>query len=462
MNDNNYLITEKTTRLLLKFSIPCILSLLISALYNIVDQIFIGNSNVGAIGNTATTIVFPLTCIALAFALMLGDGAAAYMSLCMGKNDNKSVGKAVGTAITLGTIISIAFLAISFPLLENILVMFGAKTDLSKEKSFEYGFIILFGIPFYIIGTIFNSIIRADGNPKFAMISMVSGAVINIILDAIFILALNMGLTGAALATIIGQAVTFGVSLIFIIKAKCYKLKACDLLINKNVLGHILKLGLSSFLTQISIVIITVVSMNVLAKYGALSKYGSDDPQAILGVSMKVFTIFVNIAVGIAAGAQPIVGFNYGAGRLDRVKELYKKIIVSVILVGVVATLLFELAPEFVIGLFGSNSLNPTYYKEFGRLTIRIYLCLISFTLVQKATAIFLQSIGKPYKAMILSLTRDVIVFVPATMIMPMIMGIEGVLWAAPIADVVGIILSIIFIVMEIRKLNLNKDNYID
>ena len=197
--------------------------------------------------------------------------------------------------------------------------------------------------------------------------------------------------------------------------------------------------------------------MNVLAKYGALSKYGSDDPQAIIGVSMKVFTIFVNIAVGIAAGAQPIVGFNYGANRLDRVKDLYKKIIISIIIIGVIATLIFELTPEFVIGLFGSNSLNPENYKEFGVLTIRIYLCLIIFTLVEKGTAIFLQSIGKPYKAMILSLTRDVIVFVPATIVMPIFIGIEGVLWAAPIADVIGIILCIIFIIIEMKKLNINN-----
>lgn len=456
-NNNNYLVTEKTGHLLIRFSVPCILSLLISALYNIVDQIFIGNSSVGAIGNTATTIVFPLTCIALAFAFMLGDGAAAFMSLCMGKKDNESVGISVGNAITIGVIISILFLCICIPLLNNILSLFGAKTALALEKSYEYGFIILFGIPFYIMGTIFNSIIRADGNPQFAMLSMILGAVCNIILDAVFILGLNMGLTGAALATIIGQILSFVISVIFIIKAKCYKLKISDFIIKKNIILDVLKLGLSSFLTQISIVIISVVSMNVLAKYGALSKYGSDDPQAIIGVSMKVFTIFVNIAVGIAAGAQPIVGFNYGANRLDRVKDLYKKIIISIIIIGVIATLIFELAPEFVIGLFGSNSLNPENYKEFGVLTIRIYLCLIIFTLVEKGTAIFLQSIGKPYKAMILSLTRDVIVFVPATIIMPIFIGIEGVLWAAPIADVIGIILCIIFIIIEMKKLNINN-----
>ena len=457
-NNNNYLLNEKTGKLLIKFSVPCILSLLISALYNIVDQIFIGNSNVGAIGNTATTIVFPLTCIALAFALMLGDGAAAFMSLCMGKNDNAKVSKSVGCATTIGIIISAIFLVVCFPLLKNILYLFGARTKLALEKSYEYGFVILFGIPFYILGTMYNSIIRADGRPQFAMLSMVLGAVCNIILDAIFILALDMGLKGAALATIIGQIVSFVVAIIFIVKTKNYMLKLSDFMINKNVFFDVLKLGLSSFLTQISIVIISVVSMNMLAKYGALSKYGSDDPQAIIGVTMKVFTIFVNIAVGIAAGAQPIVGYNYGANRLDRVKDLYKKILISTIVVGVIATLLFQLAPSFVIGIFGSNSKDPVLYKEFGVLAIRIYLLLIVFTLVQKVTAIFLQSIGKPYKAMILSLIRDVIVFVPATIIMPMLLGIEGILWAAPVADIFGIIFTVIFAAIELKKLKIEKN----
>ena len=456
-NNNNYLVNEKIGKLLIKFSIPCILSLLISALYNIVDQIFIGNSNVGAIGNTATTIVFPLTCIALAFALMLGDGAAAYMSLCLGKNDKTKVSKSVGNATTLGIITSILFLIIAFPLLKNILFLFGARTDLALEKSYEYGFIILFGIPFYILGTMYNSIIRADGRPQFAMISMVAGAICNIILDAIFIFSLNMGLTGAALATIIGQIVSFIISVIFIIKPKCYRLKLNDFIIDKNVFVDILKLGLSSFLTQISIVIISVVSMNMLSKYGLNSKYGSDDPQAIIGVTMKIFTIFVNIAVGIAAGAQPIVGYNYGANKLKRVKDLYKKIVISTIIVGAIATLLFQLAPGFVIQIFGSNSKNPDLYKEFGILSIRIYLLLIIFTLIQKVTAIFLQSIDKPYKAMILSLIRDVIVFVPATIILPMFMGINGILWAAPIADIFGIAFTIIFTFIELKKLKIQK-----
>lgn len=455
---NNYLETEKTSKLLLKFSIPCVLSLLISALYNIVDQIFIGNSNVGAIGNTATTIVFPLTCIALAFGLMLGDGTAAYMSICQGKREYNKLAKAVISATVVSIIVSAIFLAICFPLLNQILDFFGAKTPESLEKSREYCFVILIGVPFYIIMSMLNSIIRADGSPKIAMFTMVLGAVLNIILDAVFIFPMNMGLTGAALATIIGQIASFIVSVVYMMRPKTFKYEKSNVGFSFKELISVLKLGFSSFLTQISIVIISIVSMNMLAKYGTMSKYGTNDPQAIVGVVMKVFTIVINIAVGIAAGGQPIVGYNFGAGRLDRVKELFKQIIIANIILGLIATLIFQLFPEAVIKMFGSNSANPELYIEFGVKAVRIYLMLILFTILQKVSSIFLQSIGSPVKATILSLVRDVISFVPLTIILPIYMGIDGILWSAPLADVCGIILTIILIIVQFKQINKKYD----
>lgn len=456
---NDYLIKEKPSKLLIKFAIPCILSLLISALYNIVDQIFIGNSSEGSLGNTATSIVFPLTCIALAFGLMLGDGAASYMSLCLGRKDDKKISNIVGTVISVGIIISALFLLISFPLLSNILSFFGAKTPESLDKSYQYGFVILIGVPFYILMNAINSIIRADGSPKVAMISMVTGAIINVILDAIFILALNMGVFGAALATIIGQIASFLISIFYLaFMTKTFKLKLKDFKISISSLLNVSKLGVSSFLTQIAIVIISVVSMNMLAVYGAQSKYGINDPQAIIGVVMKVFTIVVNIAVGIAAGAQPIVGYNYGAGQIKRVKELLKLVLSSTFVVGVIATILFELIPGQILSIFGSNSSNPENYLEFGILAMRIYLGGIIFTLIQKVTSIFLQAIDRPIKATLLSLIRDVVAMVIFTTTLPLGMGIMGVLWAAPISDVFGITFSVIFLVIEIRKLNKMND----
>lgn len=453
-NNNDYLINEKVSKLLVKFSIPCILSLLISALYNIVDQIFIGNSSVGAIGNTATTLVFPLTCIALAFGLMLGDGCASYMSLQSGKGEKDKIHKAVGTTISLAVIISIIFIIISFAFLDPILEFFGAKTEEALNYAREYGFIIVIGVPFYIIMNALNSIIRADGSPKTAMISMVLGAVINIIFDAVFIMGFDMGLTGAALATIIGQIASFIVSVIYLFKSKTFKLKLDSFKIDLNALKHICQLGFSSFLTQISIVIVSIVSMNMLAKYGAESKYGVNDPQAIFGIVMKVFTIVVNISVGIAAGAQPIIGYNFGAKRFDRVKELLKLILISNLIVGVVATIILECFPGQIISIFGSNSANPENYLEFGKLTIRIYLSLITFTLIQKVTAIFLQACGHPVKATILSLLRDVIAIVPAMVLLPKALGIIGVLYSSIVSDSISIIVTIILLVIEVKHLN--------
>jgi len=455
---NNYLGEEKVGKLLAKFSIPCILSLLISALYNIVDQIFIGNSNVGAIGNTATTIVFPLTCIALAFSLMLGDGTASFMSLSSGKGENDKIHKAVGTTICTGIIISVIFLLISFPLLSQILTFFGARSEKALSYSLEYGRIILIGIPFYILMNILNSIIRADGSPKTAMISMVLGAVINIVLDAIFINALNMGLTGAALATIIGQIVSFFISLAYIFRPKTFKLKLISFKLEFNMLLNVLKLGFSSFLTQASIVIVSIVSMNMLAKYGMQSKYGSDDPQAIMGIVMKVFTIVINIAVGIAAGAQPIIGYNYGAKNYKRVKKLLSLILVLNLILGIISTILFELIPDKIIQIFGSNTQNKDLYLEFGILTIRIYLAFIIFTLIQKVTAIYLQAVGEPVKATILSLIRDVIIIIPSMIILPKFLGIIGILYSSWVTDIVSIIITVIFLIFEYKKLN--KNNY--
>ncbi len=463
MQQNSYFVEGKISKLLLKFSIPCVLSLLISALYNIVDQIFIGNSNVGTLGNTATSIVFPFTCLGLAFGLLLGDGTAAFMSLSMGKKENDKLSKSVGTGLIVGFIISAIYLLIAFPLLDKILTLFGASTEEALNASHEYAIWILIGMPFSIMGNYLNPVIRADSSPKYSMISTIVGCLINIVLDYVFIYPLNMGLTGAALATALGQIATFIISFVYLFKPKSFKLKFKDLLVNWNILLNILKLGFSSFLTQISIVIITIVSMNMLAKYGALSKYGANDPQAIIGVIMKVFTIFVNIAVGIAAGSQPIVGYNYGANEFKRVKKIFKYIALSTFIVGIIATLLFQIIPVSIIKIFGSNSSNPELYLEFGEKGIRIYLLLIIFTLLQKITSIFLQSIGSPVKSTILSLIRDVITFVPFTIVLPIFMGLDGVLWAAPCADIFGILFSILFIILEFKKMNkLEKENELD
>lgn len=457
MPQNDYLLTEKPGKLLFRFSLPCVLSLLLSALYNIVDQIFIGNSNVGAIGNTATSIVFPLTCIALAFGLLIGDGCAAYLSLCQGKKDTKDVSKAIATSFLFGVVISILTLAICFPFMDSILSFFGAKTEASLQASKEYAFWIIIGLPFSILSNAFVPLIRADGSPKTAMVATISGCLINIVLDAVFIFPLNLGLTGAALATTLGILATFLISFVYLFKPKTFKLKLSDFVPDFRLLWRVLVAGFSSFLTQISIVIISIVSMNMLAKYGAMSKYGANDPQAIIGVVMKVFSIFINVGVGIAAGAQPIIGFNYGAKDYKRVRKTYKYVLISTLCVGLVATILFQTIPEYIVRIFGANSANPELYIEFGKKAIRVYLMLIIFTLVTKTSAIFLQSIGYALQATLLSLIRDVISFVPLTLLLPLGMGLDGVLWAAPFADICGIIFAILFLVLAFKGMSENE-----
>lgn len=461
MNSSKFLETEKMSKLIIKFSVPCILSLLVSALYNIVDQIFIGNSSVGALGNTATTIVFPLTVIALAFGLILGDGAAAYMSILLGKGEREKISKVVGTSIVVSLVCSLLFYAVCFPLLDNILDFFGAKTAESLSLAHEYGFIIVIGFPFYILTSTLNSIIRADNSPQIAMVSLVAGALFNVVFDAVMVVAWNMGLYGAALATILGQVVSFVISSLYLLKTKTFKLSLKSFIPDLKELGNVLKLGLSSFLTQISIVIISVVSMNILAQYGKNSKYGVNDPQAIVGVVMKVFTIVINIVVGIAAGAQPVIGYNYGAKKYDRVKQGYFIVLISSIAVALIATILFQTIPTQIVGMFGANTSNPETYFEFGEKTVRIYLMLIVFTCIQKVSSIFLQSISSPVKATVLSLIRDVIVFVPLTILLPIGFGIEGVLWAAPISDAIALVFTCILVFLELRKLEKN-DSFVN
>lgn len=439
-----------TSRLLAHFAIPCVLSLLISALYNIVDQLFIGNSEVGTIGNTATSLVFPIITVALAFGLLLGDGTAAYLSLCMGRGENQKIAKAVGTNLTVGALIGVLYLILGLAFLEPVLVFLGARTPEALAAAKEYAVWILIGMPFFVLLNCLNPVVRADGAPKTAMLSTMSGCILNIILDAVFIFTLHMGLRGAAMATTIGILVSFLISFLHLFRSKSFHLRPRSLVPDLRILGSILRLGLSSFLTQFSVVIITVVSMNMLAKYGAQSKYGANDPQAIIGVIMKVFSISVNIAVGIAAGAQPILGYNFGAGHYARVRKLLGQMMGCVAVVGVASTLFFQLLPRQIISIFGTNSANPALYLEFGTKALRIYLLLILFTLVQKSASIFLQSLGSAVWATLLSLLRDVIAFVPFTVLLPLRWGLDGILWAAPAADVVGMLFSVLFIRQEL------------
>ena len=448
-NSNQYLAEASIGKLMIKFSIPCILSLLVSSLYNIVDQIFIGRG-VGYLGNGATNVVFPITVIALALALMTGDGCAAYLSICQGKKDNGGAKNSVGNAVSLLVLFSVILLIVFALGREPILSVFGA-TEHNISYARDYFNIIIIGIPFFIFTNGMNSIIRADGSPQFAMFSTLIGCVLNIILDPIAIFVFHWGVSGAALATIAGQIVSAGFAVYYLFHSKSFQLDRSSLILKRSYVNKILPLGISSFLTQLSIVVIMGVMNTTLVSYGALSEYGPDIPMTVMGIVMKIFQIVIAIVVGVAAGCQPIVGYNFGAGHIQRVKQIYKIMMMTEIIIGVIAMLLFELFPVPLISLFGSEN---ALYNQFATLSFRIFLSTVVLCCITKATSIFLQSLGKPIMSMSLSLLRDFILSVPLVLFLPVALGVTGPLYSGPIADIVSFAVAMIMMAVVFKKLN--------
>ena len=451
--ESSFLGEGKISKLMLKFSIPCVLSLLVSALYSIVDQIFVGNSELSALGNAATGVVFPIFIIAQAFAWCFGDGCAAYLNICQGKKDSQNAHKAIGTGLVATLLVSVLLIAVFFPLKTQLLTLFGASEN-SIGYAVEYFNWILAFFPIYMLSNMMNAVIRADGSPAVSMISMLAGAIINIILDPVFIYGCKWGMTGAAVATVIGQKVSFSVSLWYFFRTKTFKLKLRSFIPDFKEFKNALQLGTSSFITQMTIVVISLVCNIMLAKYGAMSEYGADIPIAIIGIESKVFTVVVNLVVGIVLGCQPIISYNMGAKKFDRVKELYLKILLCTVVIGLVSTLLFELAPRAVVGMFGSpTNVEPDSYWKFGKLTFRIFLSLVTFTCTIKMTSIFFQAVGKPVFAVAASMIRDIVCFIPLICIFPIFFGIEGILYAAPAADFIAMIVAAALTIVFMKKL---------
>jgi putative MATE family efflux protein len=440
---------EKISKLLLSFSVPCIISLIVNALYNIVDQIFIG-WGVGYLGNGATNVVFPITVICLAFALMFGDGSSAYLSLKLGENKKEEAKKGVCNGILACAIISIILCAIILIFLPQLLNIFGC-TDSLRQYALDYGFVIALGIPFMMIGTTLNSIIRADGSPKYSMVSMVIGAIINIILDPIAIFTFNMGVKGAAIATIVSQIVSFIVNIMYIKRFKSIKVDKKSFKFEFLRAKTVAMLGVSSFITQMAIVIVICVQNKLFKKYGVNSKFGADIPITVLGIVMKINQILSSIIIGIAAGSQPIVGFNYGARKYKRVKETIKIVLISSLCVSCIAFILFQTIPEKLISIFGSGD---ELYNEFACLAFRVFLMLTLFNGIQIASGIFFQAIGKPAKSAFLTLSRQILFFTSAAIILSNIFGVMGVLYAGPVSDGLAFLVSATLLIFERRSLN--------
>ena len=446
--EENVLGTEKIGKLIRKFSIPCIISLLVNSLYNIVDQIFIGQG-VGYLGNGATNVVFPLTMIGLAFSLMVGDGASSYLSLKLGEKKKEEAAKGVGNGILLCAILAILFCTISLIFLSPLLNIFGC-TDNLRDYALKYGRIISIGLPFMMIGTTLNSIIRADGSPKYSMTSMVLGAIINTLLDPLFIFVFKMGVEGAAIATIFSQFVTFVLNVCYIKKFKSIQLNKETFKMKFGVVKKVVALGISSLITQMSFVVVMAFENNLLAKYGAETKFGSEIPITVLGIVMKISQILNSIIFGIAAGTQPIFGYNYGARKFERVKEALKIVLGSSVIISIIAFILFQTIPDKLIAIFGSGDEN---YMEFACLAFRTYLLLCIVNGVQIPSGIFFQAIGKSIKSAILSLSRQILFLIPALVILGHAFGLMGVLYGGPVADGLAFVVAVILLLQEMKQL---------
>ena len=457
---NQFLGTERIGKLMRQYAIPCIISLLVGALYNIVDQIFIANASyLGSYGNAANTVVFPLTVVALAIAVMIGDGCCAFVSMALGRNEVDKAKRSVGNAVVLSIAGSFALTAIYLVFADGIIAMFGGTVN---EETFhhaqEYFFYITLGIPFYMFGQAMNPVIRADGNPKFAMISTLAGAVINIILDPIFIFVFKWGMMGAAVATVIGQVATALLAVWYLLHMKVIRPAKTDFALSGSVCGRMLTLGITSFLSQISLVAAMAAINNMLRKYGALDAvFGQAQyaqiPMAVVGIVMKFFQIVISIVVGMAAGCIPIVGYNMGAGKTLRVRELFTRLLVAEALVGAAALVLAEGFPRQLIAIFGAAN-ESGYYTAFAVKAFRTYLCMMILACVNKACFIFLQAVGKALASTLLSMFREGVFGVGFALLLPVFFGLDGVLYSMPVSDILTFVISAIIIMKTYRELN--------
>ncbi len=456
---NTFLEKEPVSKLMRMYSVPCIISLLVAALYNIVDQIFIANASyLGSYGNAANTVVFPLTIVALAIAVMIGDGTCAYVSILLGMKKNDDASGTVGNAILLTIVSGLVITALYLGFSKEILTIFGGTVnEETYRKAKEYFFWITAGIPFYMFGQAMNPIIRSDGSPRFAMVSTLVGAVFNIIFDPILIFGLKWGMMGAAVATIAGQIITAFLSLWYLVHMKAVKITGTAFRLRRDLVRKFLPLGLTSLLSQLSLVASMAAVNNMIRKYGALDPiFGQEQyaqiPMAVVGIVMKFFQIVISIAVGLAAGCIPITGYNIGAGRKDRAKELFVLLLKAEAIVGLIALLIVELMPGRLIAIFGAAN-ESIYYTEYAVRSFRIYLCMMVFATVNKGTFIYLQSLGKAFASTAISMIREVVFGVGFALLLPILFGLNGVLYSMPVSDALTFVIAAFVIRQTLREL---------
>ncbi len=453
---------ERISKLLLTFSIPCVISMLINSVYNIVDQIFIGKG-VGTLGNAATNVIFPLVIMFNAIAGLIGNGAAANLSLKLGEGDKKSAAKSIGSSITLTLVVSVVVSVIAYIMLPKLVYCFGCTESVYKY-AVDYGRVIIIGAPFMIMYSSMSSIIRADGSPAYSMVMLVVGAIINIILDPIFIFVFHLGVTGGAIATVIGQVISFIIAFVYLFKVKSVTLNKECFKIDKDVL-RVLSLGLSSFITQMTILVLFVFMNNMMTKLGASTKFGSDIPLSVYGVISKINSLYISTVLGISIGAQPIIGFNYGAGNEERVKETIRKVLIVNFIVGIIFNIVFILFPRELASIFISSS-DSSYelFMEFAELMCHSFLLVICLNALEMTTSIVIQSVGNVFKSTAVSFIRQIILLIPISLILAFVFnkGLYGVMYAGCIADAICFVITLFILLSEYKKLGIKESKEVN
>lgn len=446
--DSNPLYYEKIYKLLFKFGTPSIISMLVGALYNIVDQIFIGQG-VGINGNAATNVAFPLTTICVSISLFLGLGGASSYSLLLGRGEREKATTIIGNTISLAFIFSIILTIIVKVFVKKIMYMFGSTEEV-LSYAIKYSSITSTGFLPFIFSSMMSHIIRADGSPRYSMMSVLSGAIANTILDPIFIFYFKMGIAGAALATIIGQFISFALTFKYIFKMKNITLNKESFLLKINNVIKIFTLGLSGGFNQLAMMAVQITMNNVLSYYGNQSIYGGNIPLAVSGIIIKINMIIMSFIIGTGQGSQPIIGFNYGARNYKRVIDTYKLSVFITTMMAIIASILFQLFPRQIVSMFGDGS---ELYFSFAEEYMRIYMLFMVVNGVQPVTGSFFTSIGKAFKGAFIAMTRQIIFLLPLIIILPKIFGIDGVMYAGPIADAMALIVTILFIRREIKNI---------
>ncbi len=449
----NPLGTEKIGKLLLTYSIPGVISMLVNSIYNMVDQIFIGQG-VGYLGNAATNVVFPFNQIMMALSVMVAAGTAANVGLNLGRKMEDEANHFVGTGFCLAVINGIAVLIIAQILMPVLLRVFGA-TDSVMPYALDYGRIVLIGFPFISCGMFMNEIIRMDGSPRRAMIAMIFGAIVNLVFDPLFIFVFHWGVKGAALATIMGQILTFFILITRMFRLKTLQFNKSDFRLQPRRVAIICKIGISAFLTNIAFLFVTILMNNQATKYGALSIYGPEIPLTCFGIVMKINSLMTAVIIGVTHATQPIFSYNYGAGKFRRIRQLFFTAAFTAIIIGVIGCLIFQFFPQQIIKLLGQES---ALYNEFAVMALKTMTILVFVIGISMLAGAYFQSVGKPLKAVILSLSRTVLFSMPLMAILPIFFGIKGLMYAFPGGDILSIALSCAMMAFEMRVLKREEE----